>query len=78
MNGRTIKAYHTCRLMQRIPPINREFDDWDIKYATWNTITVDIPGFMKGSGGSIQFRAATFFAGAIGDGGEFNDSYYTG
>jgi hypothetical protein len=55
-----------------------EFDDWDIKYATWNTITVDIPGFMKGSGGSIQFRAATFFAGAIGDGGEFNDSYYTG
>ena len=57
------------------------FDEWDIKYATWNTVTVDIPEFMKGTGGTIQFIASVNFDGVFGpegyDGSEFKNQYYT-
>ena len=53
------------------------FDEWDIKYATWNTVTIDVPEFMKGTGGTIQFRASVNFSGGFDDGDEFSDKYYT-
>ena len=52
------------------------FDEWDIKYATWNTVTIDIPEFMKGSGGTIKLIASVNFDGAIGEGREFISKYY--